>query len=149
MTYPLYTRVQAKSYAKRLRTMHADTGNPISHAKALELTASEQGFASWNHLCARLSNAPTRAFQIGDRVEGTYLKQAFTGAIIAVRQLAHGEAFEITIDFDTPVDVVEFESFSNIRKRVTATVSPAGVTPQKISGGVPVLIVGPLEAEMV
>ena len=28
----------------------------------------------------------------------------------------------ITVDFDEPVDVVEFESFSAFRKRVTATI---------------------------
>lgn len=149
MTYPLYTRAQAKAYARTLRTHHAEAGTPISHAKALELTASDQGFESWNHLCARLSNEPMRTFQVGDRIEGSYLKQAVTGSIIAVRQIAGGEAFEITVTFDEAVDVVEFESFSNLRKRVSAIVSRDGVSLQKISGGVPVLVVAPVETELV
>jgi hypothetical protein len=55
--------------------------------------------------------------------------------------MADGTAFEVTLEFDEPVDVVEFESFSNFRQRITMTISSAGVSFAKTSDGVPHLVV--------
>ena len=45
-------------------------------------------------------------------------------------------------DFDEPVDVVEFESFTGFRQRVTAMVGGDGVSWAKTSDGAPHLILG-------
>ena len=87
--------------------------------------------------------------QVGDRVGGTYLKQPFEGRVLSVRELNAGAAFEITLEFDEPVDVVEFESFSAFRHRVNATVSAGGVSYSKTSDGVPHLVVERLSGDII
>jgi len=134
MTPPIYTRDQAKAYARLLRAQSAKEGTPISHSAALERVAKECGFASWNLHSARLSNAPS-AIQVGDRVEGYYLKQSFTGTVRGLRELGYGDAYQVTVDLDQPVDVVTFDSFSNLRQRISATISKDGISQQKTSDG--------------
>lgn len=134
-------RDQAKARARELRAELAAAGTPVSHSEALECVAKELGYRDWNTASARLSNMPEVALQVGEQVAGRYLKQAFDGRVLAVREMAGGTAFEVTLEFDEPVDVVEFESFSAFRKRVTATVSSAGVSFSRTSDGVPHLVV--------
>ena len=92
-------------------------------------------------MSARLSNTPDIPLQVGDRIEGTYLKQSFDGVIVAVRSLSDGAAFEVSIKMDEAVDVVEFDSFSCFRQRIQATISPGGTSYSKTSDGVPHLVV--------
>ena len=136
------TRDQAKQRAHDLRAASAQAGAPISLAAALEKVAAELGYRDWNTASARLSNEPPRPLQVGDRVAGRYLKQPFAGRVLAVREMAGGGAFEVTLHFDEPVDVVEFESFSALRQRVNATVSVDGVSWSRTSDGEPHLVVG-------
>ena len=136
------TRDQAKQRAHDLRAASATAGAPISLAAALEKVAAELGYRDWNTASARLSNEPPRPLQVGDRVAGRYLKQPFAGRVLAVREMAGGGAFEVTLHFDEPVDVVEFESFSALRQRVNATVSVDGVSWSRTSDGEPHLVVG-------
>ena len=138
----LATRDQAKQRAHDLRAASAKAGAPISLAAALEKVAAELGYRDWNTASARLSNKPLRPLQVGDRVAGRYLKQPFAGRVLAVREMAGGGAFEVTLHFDEPVDVVEFESFSALRQRVNATVSADGVSWSRTSDGEPHLVVG-------
>ena len=138
----LATRDQAKQRAHDLRAASATAGAPISLAAALEKVAAELGYRDWNTASARLSNEPPRPLQVGDRVAGRYLKQPFAGRVLAVREMAGGGAFEVTLHFDEPVDVVEFESFSALRQRVNATVSADGVSWSRTSDGEPHLVVG-------
>ncbi|MEQ9315869.1 MAG: glyoxalase superfamily protein [Henriciella sp.] len=135
------TRAQAKARAREIRAEHAANGRSISHAKALELVADELGYHDWNTASARLSNHPEVPLQIGERVSGRYLKQPFNGRVHAVRELAAGMGYEVTLHFDEPVDVVEFESFSGFRQRVSAMISEEGISWAKTSDGVPHLIV--------
>ena len=79
--------------------------------------------------------------RVGDLVAGRYLKQPFTGRVLGVREVAGGAAFDVTIRFDEAVDVVEFESFSNLRTQVQITVSAAGVSAFRTSDGVPHMVV--------
>ena len=72
---------------------------------------------------------------------GRYLKQPFTGRMLGVREVAGGAAFDVTIRFDEAVDVVEFESFPNLRTQVQITVSAAGVSAFRTSDGVPHMVV--------
>ena len=138
MTSHIYTRVQAKARARELK---AQSETPITLAAALETVAREIGFRDWNTASARLSNEPEAVWQIGERVSGRYLKQPFTGRIHAVRELQGGSGYQLTVHFDEPVDVVAWESFSSMRQRVTAQVSPEGRSWTKTSDGEPHLVV--------
>ena len=131
------TRDEAKRRAFALRDELKSMGTPISHAEALEKVAAELGYRDWNTASARLSNEPDRPLQVGDRVAGRYLKKAFAGRVLAVREVYGGQGHEVTIHFDQPVDVVEFESFSSFRQRVTGTISKDGVSWTKTSDGEP------------
>lgn len=141
MAPTITTRAQAKARARELRAEAANLGESMSHARALEAVARELGHRDWNTASARLSNQPEIPLQTGERVTGRYLKQAFRGRVHGVRELAGGMGYEVTLHFDEPVDVVEFESFSGLRQRVTAMVSEDGVSWSKTSDGVPHLIV--------
>ncbi|MEO1322397.1 MAG: glyoxalase superfamily protein [Pseudomonadota bacterium] len=134
MVSHIYTRVQAKARARQIK---AESPTQMSLAAALEQVAQDMGFRDWNTASARLSNAPEASWQVGERVSGHYLKQAFTGRIHAVRELQGGAGYRLTLHFDEPVDVVEWESFSALRQRVSVSVSPEGVTWTKTGDGVP------------
>ena len=138
MTSHIYTRVQAKARAREIK---ARSVTALSYAAALEQVAEEMGFRDWNTASARLSNEPEACWQIGERVSGAYLKRPFKGRVHAVRELQDGAGYELTLHFDEPVDVVDWESFSALRQRVTAYVSPEGVSWKKTSDGVPHLTV--------
>ncbi|NIJ42408.1 hypothetical protein FHS78_002702 [Parvibaculum indicum] len=131
----LPTREAAKRRARELRMELAAQGTSLTHSAALELVARELGYRDWNTASARLSNRPEFKPALGMRVTGTYLKQPFRGEIIAAREMAGGEAYEITIQFDEPVDVVSFDSFSAFRHRVTARVSSEGESRERTGDG--------------
>lgn len=133
----IHTRDAAKARARQIRAEHAAAGDRISHSAALEAAARELGYTSWNALSARLSNAPARPLQVGERVAGRYLKQPFEGRLLAVRERASGDAFDVTVEFDAPVDVVAFDSFSAFRHRVSATIAKSGVSFNKTRDGAP------------
>lgn len=141
MTLTITTRAQAKARARELRADAASRGESLSHSHALEAVAHELGYRDWNTASARLSNQPEVPLQIGERVAGRYLKQPFQGRVHAVRELSGGMGYEVTLHFDEPVDVVEFESFSGLRQRVSAMIDENGISWSKTSDGVPHLIV--------
>jgi len=138
MTQHIYTRVQAKARARKLKS---ESSGALTYGAALERVAQEMGFRDWNTASARLSNEPEACWQIGERVSGAYLKRPFRGRVHAVRELQDGAGYELTLHFDEPVDVVDWESFSALRQRVTAYVSPEGLSWTKTSDGVPHLTV--------
>lgn len=132
---------EAKAQATALRAALQAQGNAISHSQALELVARQHGARDWNTLHARLAqrNAPPE-LGMGDRVSGRYLGQAFTGRVIGLSgPLTHRH---IEIRFDHPVDVVRFESFSNLRTRVRSVIDENGRSHRRTSDGEPQLIVG-------
>lgn len=138
------TREQAKLRAQAIRAEHAARNITISHSAALERVAVELGYRDWNTASARLSNLPEIPLQVGDRVAGNYLKQPFSGRVLGVREVYGGGSFEVTLQFDTPVDVVAFDSFSAFRSRVTATIGADGISASKTSDGHPHLVVSRL-----
>ena len=146
MTSYIYTRVQAKARARQIK---AESADPMSLSAALEQVAQDMGFRDWNTASARLSNAPEAVWQVGERVTGQYLKRAFAGRVHAVRELQGGAGYELTLHFDQPVDVVDWESFSAFRQRVFAHVSPEGVSWKCTSDGVPHLVVARESAGLV
>ena len=130
-------RETVKTLAKRLRQSLVAEGNFITHGEALELIARQYGFRDWNTLSARLGNQTRPKLRIGGRVRGEYLGQTFTGEIRSMSRLGEDGHLRLSIHFDEPVDVVEFDSFSALRQRVSSTVGPDGCSPQKTSQGVP------------
>lgn len=138
---------QLKQQAKHLRTSLAATGTTINHARSLELLAHQYGYKNWNVLHAAIGNRPPpprsgapvglgAPVNLGDHVEGRYLNQPFAGEVIGVAKMG-GDRFRVTFNFDEPVDVVTFDSFSAYRKRVTCTVDARGMTAEKTSDGQP------------
>ena len=132
---------EAKARARALRAALAEAGTAISHAQALELVAKQEGARDWNTLHARLtrSNGAPLPLRLDGRVEGQYLGQPFTGRITRLARM--GEGHSVTIKLDQAVDVVRFESFSNLRSVITGTLDAEGRSPRVTSDGVPQLIV--------
>jgi len=121
-----------KAQAKKLRADLTD----ISHSKALELVAHQWGARDWNTLAALAGRNTQPSYGLGERVRGLYLGQAFVGEIIAAQRMG-AERTKLTIRFDEPVDVVRFDSFSSLRRQVSATVDGDGKTAARTSDGVP------------
>jgi hypothetical protein len=136
---PLPSLETVKDQAKRLRTRLKDEGNEISHSKALELVAAQYGFRDWNTLAAKAGNRPPlNPWMLGSRVTGHYLGQPFSAEIISVQAITAAPGrYRITFNFDEPVDVVTFDSFSNMRQRVVCTIGEDGRTIEKTSNGRP------------
>lgn len=126
-----------KDQARRLRAALEAEGDFITHSDSLELIARQRGYRDWNTLHAAVGNRPRDPYTVGSRVRGRYLGQMFTGELISVRRFADGKAYAVTVDFDEPVDVVRFEGFSNMRKRVNVTLERGGRTPACTSDGQP------------
>jgi hypothetical protein len=131
---------EAKAQAKALRAALQAQGNAISHAQALEVVARQHGAKDWNTLHARLEllNASPE-LGVGDRVRGRYLGQAFAGQVVGLSGPSSHRQIEIR--FDHPVDVVGFESFSNIRNQIRSVIDKNGCSYRHTSDGSPHLIV--------
>ncbi|OLP61154.1 hypothetical protein BJF93_02770 [Xaviernesmea oryzae] len=136
---PLPALDSLKDQARRLRQALAETGETIAHSRALELIARQYGFRDWNTLHARLGNRPPfDPWRIGARLSGHYLGQAFQAEVLGVQQLTGDPPrYRLTLHFDTPVDVVTFDSFSAFRQRVHCTVDETGRTVERTSNGRP------------
>ena len=139
MTNKPATIEDAKRQAKLLRARLADDGITISHSKSLELIAQQCGYHDWNTMHASFGNCPARDWQPGDIVAGRYLSQPFHAEILSVTRLRDGW-YRLTFEFDVPVDVVTFESFSNFRRRTTQVIGPDGMTREKTSDGRPHMV---------
>lgn len=137
-TSPIPSRDVLKSQAKTLRNDMAARGQTISHAQALETVAHQWGTRDWNTLAA-MSRDAHPGWTPGQAVTGFYLGHPFRGRIKAAQLSANG-FWRVTLRFDKPIDVVTSELFSNFRSQVSATVNPAGVSPQKTSDGQPHLV---------
>ena len=141
MTTPSLPSIDAlKQQAKRLRAGLDEDGDFLTHSESLELVAKQHGFRDWNTLHAAIGNRPPeKPFQLGARVKGSYLGQDFCGEIIATRSMPP-DHLRVVIQFDEPVDVVTFDSFSAYRSRVSAVINKDGVTREKTSDGAPQLM---------
>ncbi|UYV15913.1 glyoxalase superfamily protein [Porphyrobacter sp. ULC335] len=137
---------EAKARAVHLRKMEADKGQLLSHGKALEMVAKEQGAQDWNTLVARLSKAEAATRKIdfltlhhGAMVEGRYMNQPFTGRIVSASE--DGQKLRLAIQLDQAVDTVTFASFSNMRRRVQGTIGKDGRSAERTSNGIPHLMI--------
>ena len=126
----------AKALARKLRAGLAKEGTDISHGQSLEMVARQSGFRDWNAFCASDDARRPMDWSVGDRVRGRYLGQSFEAEIFAAEKIQPGW-HRLTLDLDNAVDVVSFDSFSNLRKRVTGVIGPGGTSRQKTSNGLP------------
>ena len=134
---PLPGLEELKQHAKRLRASLAEDGDFVSHGEALEYVARQHGYRNWNTLHAAVGNRrPPPPITVGARVRGRYLGQPFDGEVVGVERLS-GDRLRVTVEFDTPVDVVTFDSFSNYRSRVSTVVGKTGVSAERTSNGEP------------
>jgi Glyoxalase superfamily protein len=136
---PLPSLDALKDQAKRLRAGLAADGQDITHSKSLELLAAQYGFRDWNTLHAVVGNRPPlNPWMLGSRVRGHYLGQPFEATILGAQAVtAQPGRYRLILDFDEPVDVVTFDSFSAFRKRVQCTIDETGRTVEKTSNGRP------------
>ena len=126
-----------KAEARALREERVRSAAPISHSAALEEVARRHGYRDWNTARAALPERIASPVQVGDRVAGTYLGQTFAGMVIGVKLKGNPAPYEVTVEFDEPVDVVKSELFSAFRQRVTATVDLRGISLARTSDGEP------------
>ena len=132
---------ELKAQAKRLREDLRAREVTLSHSEALEMLAHQYGVRDWNTLHAKAGNR--MHLRVGDRVEGRYLGQPFSAEIRGMTLLGDGSNRRVTLHFETPVDVVQFESFSAYRQRVTGVIGWDGRSAQRTSDGQPQLVVRP------
>lgn len=124
-----------EDYKQQAKTLRFELGSErLTHSAALELVAKQHGARDWNTLRASIPKAPP-GYQINQRIAGTYLGQPFTGFIKAVQTVGPSGHHRLTLRFDTPVDVVQFDSFSSLRQQVNCTVDNSGKSLQKTSNG--------------
>jgi hypothetical protein len=140
MTFSLDTpsATTLKAEAKILRTERAEAGTPISQGAALEEIARRHGFRDWNTASAAMPVRAVSPIQVGQRAKGTYLGQPFAGMVIGVQMLADMNHYEVTVKFDSPVDVSKSALMGPIyRQRVRSTVDLRGVSIARTSDGQP------------
>jgi hypothetical protein len=136
---------EAKAQAKAPRSALAAQGTVVGHAQALELIARQNGARDWNTLSAQLAKPAPVSVQVPvpaplplpmqQRVQGSYLGQAFTGTIKAMSSFeAH---YSVTVRRDEPVDTVTFEGFSNMRRMISGVVDMDAIAIPKTSNGMP------------
>lgn len=142
MKRDLPTLAQAKVQAKRLRQDLAAEGAQISHAEALEKAAHRHGFRDWNAFHAAIRDLSPEGWSAGGRVTGTYLSQPFVATVLSAEQLRPGW-FRLVLELDEAVDVVRFESFSNLRKQIRIVVGPNGQSKERTSDGTPHIVLDP------
>ena len=126
-----------KSEARAMRDASVVSGKTMTHAQALEAVAHKHGYRDWNTASAVAPVAGQAPVTVGQQVTGTYLKQKFSARVLGTSILSGGRYFKVTLHFDTPVDVVSFDSFSALRQRVTTRVDAKGISPERTSDGEP------------
>jgi hypothetical protein len=141
---------EVKVQAKELRRELAAQGQTVGHAMSLERISQRYGYRDWNTCRADITASFPKRLVAGARIKGRYLSQPFTGTILSVGSwgsqlqnsgLANVDQLDLTVDFDQPVDVVIFDSFSNLRKRVRATVGSDGASAAVTSDGQPQFVI--------
>ena len=129
-----------KSEAKALRAQREQTGDSISHGAAREAVARSHGYRDWNTARAALPDRVVAPWQVGSRVKGLYLDQAFTGMLIGVQLLGNMQSYTVTIQFDEPVNVTPTFMFAALRHRVVSTIDLQGTSYAMRGNGNPQLV---------
>lgn len=130
---PLPTRIQIKARVRRLRLQ---SGNTLSQSQALEQVAHDAGFRDWNTLSAALGKSDVPHVRVGQNLTGRYLGHPFSATVLRADAVEPGWT-RLELDLDTAIDVVRFDSFSAMRKRIRGTIGPRGTSREATSDGVP------------
>lgn len=118
-----------KAAAKRLRAALADDGIAVTHAKALELVAKQNGVRDWNTLVAQPAAAQPNAttpFAVGDSVAGTFNGRDARGRIIGLEETIKPDLWRVTVAFNPPVNAATSQLFTAERRRVQMVVGADG-----------------------
>jgi len=118
-----------KAAAKRLRAALAEDGIAITHAKALELVAKQNGVRDWNTLVAQPAAAQpngTTPFAVGDKVAGTFNGRDARGRIIGLEETIKPDLWRVTVAFNPPVNAATSQLFTAERRRVQMVVGADG-----------------------
>ncbi len=123
-----------KSHAKRLRDALAADGIAVSHGKALDLVARQQGARDWNTLAAQTRNdallpngtESAAPFSLGQTVEGTFNDRPARGRVIGLAETIKPDLWRVTVHFDPPVNASTSDSFVAERRRVEMVVGSDG-----------------------
>ncbi|AWC21538.1 hypothetical protein CO731_00989 [Aminobacter sp. MSH1] len=125
-----------KNNARRLRDALASEGIAVSHAKALELVARQEGVRDWNTLAARPVATPVSAkadepkaavpFAVGENVAGTFNGNPAQGRVIGLEETIKPDLWRVTVAFNPPVDVSTSKLFSSERRRIQMVVGADG-----------------------
>lgn len=120
-----------KTHAKRLREALAAEGVALSHGKALDIVARQNGARDWNTLSARLDTPASivqaaAPFAVGDQVAGAFNGRAASGRIIGVAETIKPDLWRVTVKFSPPVDASTSPNFRAERTRVEMIVGADG-----------------------
>jgi hypothetical protein len=117
-----------KAAAKRLRAALAEDGIAVTHAKALELVAKQNGVRDWNTLAAQPAAEPngTTPFAVGDKVAGTFNGRDARGRIIGLEETIKPDLWRVTVAFNPPVNAATSQLFTAERRRVQMVVGADG-----------------------
>ncbi|KQZ96110.1 hypothetical protein ASD64_18040 [Mesorhizobium sp. Root157] len=120
-----------KAAAKRLRSALAEDGIAITHAKALELVAKQNGVRDWNTLATQPAAAAaeqnaTTPFAVGDQVAGTFNGRDARGRIIGLEETIKPNLWRVTVAFNPPVNAATSQLFTAERRRVQMVVGADG-----------------------
>jgi hypothetical protein len=121
-----------KTYAKRLRDALADEGIALSHGKALDIVARQNGARDWNTLAARTNDSASPVtmtgtpFAVGDHVEGAFNGKPATGRVIGLAETIKPDLWRVTVKFSPAVDASTSENFRAARTRVEMVVGADG-----------------------
>lgn len=127
-----------KTHAKRLRDALAAEGIALSHGKALEIVARQNGERDWNTLSARVGAAQSASidapqsqpdavpFAVGDSVEGSFNGRPAQGRVIGIAETIKPDLWRVTVKFSPSVDASTSEHFRAERHRVEMVVGADG-----------------------
>jgi Glyoxalase superfamily protein len=109
-----------KTHARRLRDALADDGIAVSHTKALELVARQNGARNWNTLAARPSADAGVPFTVGQKVSGTF------NGTPDLEETIKPDLWRVTVAFNPPVNASTSAHFAAERRRVEMVVGADG-----------------------
>ncbi len=136
----LPTIFELKETAREMRaSAKSGGGGALTQAEALEALAHKYGFRNWNVLRAKASENSSLRVEEGSRISGKYLGFPFKATVLAFHEWSEGR-YRIKLDFEKPVDVVKFKSFSAFRKRINAEIGTNGQSFSHTSDGIPHLV---------
>ena len=115
-----------KNHARKLRDALAADGITVSHTKALELVARQNGARDWNTLVARPVAEGSVPFAVGEKVSGTFNGSPAQGRVIGLEETIKPDLWRVTVAFNPPVNASTSEHFAAERRRVQMVVGADG-----------------------